>query len=280
MTVNLILQKSNRGHTMKMINKLILLFGIIFSNNILAGTIDPKTEDLKYIEFGKKFNYVYQICGSYDDGSLFCASAVAIDPHWVLTAAHVVNGAKICIVHQNDKAFLVHKIISHENFHKGKFGNCDIALCYLDEDLGLDFYPELYDTNDEVGKTCTISGYGFTGTFATGAKLSDGNKRAGSNKIDYIDKDLLICTPSLLNKTELEFIIANGDSGGGLFIGNKLAGINSCVLAIDKIPDSTYSDEGGHTRISKFIPWITQAIKTKKPTIKSVLGVDKSTGTE
>jgi hypothetical protein len=271
MTVNLILQKSNRGHIMKTINKLILLFGIIFSNNILAGTIDPQTEDSKYVEFGKGFNYVYKICGSYNDDGLFCASAVAIDPHWILTAAHVVHGAKICLIHQDDKAFLVHKIIPHENYHRGKFGFHDIALCYVDEDLGLDFYPELYDTNDEIGQICTISGYGFTGTFTTGAKLSDNKKRAGSNKIDYIDKELLICSTSIKDKTPLEFIIASGDSGGGLFIGNKLAGINSCVLALDKVPNSNYGDEGGHTRISKYRDWIIDKMKNEKPNIKSVL---------
>lgn len=256
---------------MNPIKKLILIFSFIFSGHLFAGTIDPHTPDSKYVEFGKDFKYVYKICGTYENDGLFCASAVAIDPHWVLTAAHVVKGAKICIVHQEEKAFLIHQVFIHEEFNDGKFGLNDIALCYVDEDLGLDFYPPLHEDNNEVGKTCTISGYGCTGTFSTGAKKSDSLRRGGSNKIDGIDRDLLICSPSLENRTELEFMIASGDSGGGLFIGNKLAGINSCVIALDKSPDSTYGDECGHTRISKYVNWIRNKMKNNKPEIKSIL---------
>jgi secreted trypsin-like serine protease len=54
----------------------------------------------------------------------------------------------------------------------------------------------------------------------------------------------------------LEFLIASGDSGGGLFIDNKLAGIHSCVMTVGKNPQSKYGEESGHTRISNFIEWI------------------------
>jgi len=249
---------------MNAITKLILIFSFILSENLFAGTIDPHIPDSKYIEFGKDFHYVYKICGTYENNSLFCASAVAIDPHWVITAAHVVKDAKICIVHQEEKAYLVHQIFVHENFNDGKFGLHDIALCYVDEDLGLSFYPPLYETEDEVGKICTISGYGYTGTFFTGAKLSDDIRRGGSNKIDSVDRELLICSPSKYDKTELEFMIANGDSGGGLFIGNKLAGINSLVMSSDGKPDSSWTDESGHTRVSKFVSWIDEIIQNNE----------------
>lgn len=69
----------------------ILLFS--FSN---AGTIDPNIPDKNYIEYGEKFKCVLEIAGSYDDQDTkkFCASAVAIDSRWVLTAAHVVKESK------------------------------------------------------------------------------------------------------------------------------------------------------------------------------------------
>ena len=63
------------------------------------------------------------------------------------------------------------------------------------------------------------------------------------------------------NHTELEFCAANGDSGGGLFIDNKLAGINSMVLAADKKTNSDYGDECTHTRISSYKSWIDSLIK-------------------
>lgn len=246
------------------LKSLLITICLILSPNSFGGTIDPNVSDDKYIEYAKDFKYVYKICGTDNGGKLFCASAVAIEPHWILTAAHVVKNSRTCIVHKEDKAYEAKEIIIHKDFEKNEFGTGDIAIVYVAEDLGLDFYPPLYDTDDEVGKLCSISGYGFTGTFNTGSIKHDGKQRAGSNKIDHTERDFLICSPSRQNKTELEFLIASGDSGGGLFIGNKLAGINSCVLAADKNPNSTYGDESGHTRISKFIPWIKEIIKKKK----------------
>lgn len=242
---------------------LICSFGL----NTIAGTIDPNIPDSKYLEYAKDFKCVYKICGTYKDGTLFCASAVVIDSHWVLTAAHVVKDQKICLISKDDKAHEITEVFIHQSFKDEGFGNADIALCYVDDDIGLDFYPKLYEDNDEVNKVCAISGYGLTGTFFTGAIKSDGNQRAGSNHIDEIQGDLLICTPSSRTskkRSSLEFLIGSGDSGGGLFIDGRLAGINSCVLAADRKPDSTYGDEAGHTRVSKFVEWIKKTKNEKK----------------
>lgn len=241
-----------------------MIAGLIISSISFGGTIDPNTPDDKYLKYAQDFKYIYKICGTYNDGQLFCASAVAIAPNWILTAAHVVENQRTCLVHKNDKAHIVREIFIHKDFEKTQFGFADIAIGYVSDDLGLDFYPPLYEDIDEVGKICSISGYGLTGTFDSGVIKSDQKQRAGSNFIDSIDKDLLICSIANHKKTALEFLIASGDSGGGLFIGNKLAGINSCVLAKDKNPNSNYGDESGHTRISKFVPWIKEIIKKKR----------------
>jgi len=247
-----------------------LLMTIILSTNLLAGTRDPSVPDDKYIEYGKKFHYVVNICGIYEDNTLFCGSAVVISPRIILTAAHVVKNSKHCGIHiDNTKVILIDTVICHKDF-SGNFGEADIAICSLSKDLDLTFYPDLYVDNDEVGKICCMAGYGLTGTFFTGQIISDGKKRAGSNKIDIVEKDLLICSPSKMGehgRTTLEFMITSGDSGGGLFIDGKLAGINSCVLAVGKPPTSTYGEESGHTRVSKFAPWILEnkeALEKKK----------------
>ena len=241
----------------------LLLIGLSTVPSI-SGTIDPYVSDDKYVSYGKDFIYVGKICGIYNSGEKFCASAVAIDDHHILTAAHVVNGSKSCLVYFNNKEYCISNVIVHKDFDHKKYGVADIAIGYSEKSFELEFYPELYTDTDEIGKLCCMSGYGFHGTFNTGAKFYDGKKRAGSNVIDHIEKDLLICSPSKLGdhkRTSLEFLIASGDSGGGLFIANKLAGINSCVMAIDRVPSSKYNEESGHTRISKFVPWI---IKHKK----------------
>lgn len=240
---------------------LLCLFLILCSNICLSGTIDPSIADDKYIEYGQKYECVIGICGSYENDSPYCASAVAINPHWLLTAAHVVKGSKTCSVKINDEKKIVSKIIPHYDYEANNFGYSDIALCYVDEDLKIHIYPKLYENFDEENKKCSIVGIGLTGTFETGCVISDNKKRGGLNIIDKIDRELLVCTPSKdRSKTELEFLIGSGDSGGGLFINGKLAGINSCVMAIDGKPNSTYSDESGHTRVSKYINWITTTI--------------------
>lgn len=236
------------------------LFGSAF-----GGTTDPQTPDSKYIEYGKKFTYIGQLGGKTEDDKIFFASAVAIGPKHIITAAHVVQKAKNCYILINSKKFPINNVISHKDFNEDNFGYYDIAIGKSDEEFGLDFYPMLYDQDNEVGKLCCISGYGVSGSFITGAVVSDSKRRAGSNIIDSVDRELLICSPSKSNspsKTSLEFLIANGDSGGGLFIDGKLAGINSCVIGKPSTgTKSDYNCESGHTRISKNLEWIRDNLK-------------------
>jgi len=243
----------------------LIYFLLIFANIAVAGTRDPETPDSEYLSYGKKFVCIGKLCGRYKDKSEYCASAVAIKPRWIITAAHVIENNETCFITINEKKILVEKFSFPKEFEKGKFGYNDIAIGHCQEDMNLDFYPELYEKNDEIGKICSMSGYGITGTFASGASFSDQKRRAGSNFIDSIDRDLLICSPSRKATkdkfTNLEFIISSGDSGGGLFIDGKLAGVNSCVLASDKKPDSSYGDESGHTRVSKYLDWIKETVK-------------------
>lgn len=248
--------------------KSIVLSLLILTSSLFGGTIDPLTEDSKYIEYGNKFNFVVSIHGMYKNGTMFAASAVVIDKEWILTAAHVVKDIETCGIHYNNSTvILVDRIITHDDFKHESFGKGDISLCHLRSNLELDFYPSLYSDDNEIGKVCSIVGYGSTGTFLTGAISNDSKKRGGSNVIDAIyDEYLLVCSPSKTTKerrTELEFIIAPGDSGGGLFIDGKLAGINSCVFAEKRSPKSQYGDEAGHTRISKYVSWIKDSIKKK-----------------
>ena len=242
----------------------ILIWLILFSLGCLAisaGTIDPKIPDEEYISYGSKFHYVMKISGKYKDGTQYRASCVAVAPRWIITAAHVVENSDICFIQDDLSKIIVTDIIIPEGFLGGdkNFGYFDIALCHLESGLSLSFYPALYKNSDEVGKISCIAGYGMFGTFHTGGKGYDDNRRAGSNIIDKIDRNLLICSPSGPGKkTSLEFLISSGDSGGGLFIDGQLAGIHSCVISVNKKPNSSYGDESGHTRISTHHDWINR----------------------
>jgi hypothetical protein len=246
--------------------RLLSFFLCFFLLNICAvgGTIDPKTPDSKYIEYGSKFKCIAKLCGEYNDNTLFCGSAVVIKKNIILTAAHVVENYKKCIVTVNDKDYKIKKFIWPKDFNKEIYGSNDIAIGFIEGNIELDSYPDLYSETDESDKICSISGYGVTGTFVDGALKHDGKRRAGTNTIDYIEKGVLVCSPSKpedKNKTDLEFLIACGDSGGGLFIDTKLAGINSYVSNIGKdSPKSTYKTESCHIRISDHRNWILENI--------------------
>lgn len=246
-------------------NMKVLVSLILFSFCIIelskAGTRDPSVLDSEYLTYAKDFKYVGKLKGRYKDGSTFIASAVAIDNHHILTAAHIIQNTryKSCVFILDEKIFPITVFKKPKEFTMEQYGKFDIALGYSLKPFNLSFYPELYDGDDEVGKVCCISGFGYTGTFTTGAVTQDYQLRAGSNVIDKTYNDLLICSPSKEDsptRTSLEFLISIGDSGGGLFIDGKLAGINSCVLTNGNSPNSSYDDESGHTRVSQFLDWI------------------------
>ena len=242
---------------------LTFLLGVfLFISNSFAGTIDPNIEDSKYLEYGSNFKHTVKII-CYDDKGESSGSAVIIDDNWIITAAHIVKNMKDHHIIIDDKKHNLDFVICHEKYHDNVFGYYDIAICHIKETVNMKPYPALYENNDEVGKLVAITGLGLTGNFNTGVKISDGKKRAGSNYIKKIERGTLVCDASRPSQkiTELEYLICSGDSGGGLFIDGKLAGINSSVLGYDDRPDSTYGDESCHTRISIYIPWIKNIIE-------------------
>lgn len=241
--------------------KTIFFFTVFLLNapNLFGGTIRHDVDDKKYLEYGEKHECVVRLCCTTSDKITACGSGVIVKPRCVLTAAHVVKDCEDVHVFFRGKRIKMKKVVVKKEF-KGLFQDNDIAVCISEEDINLDFYPELYNEKDELGKVCSISGFGGTGTGHSGATIFDGKKRGGSNVVDNTSEDMIYCT---MNKagSSLEYCIAHGDSGGGLFINNKLAGINSVVLAADKKPDSNYGDESGHTRISKYKEWIEKTIQ-------------------
>lgn len=228
----------------------------------MAGTISPSVPDGRYVEYGSRYKCVVPIygechCGKNEkDPHDFHASAVVIDKRWVVTAAHVVLKSSKVSVRIGDSEHRMKRVVVNRMFKEEVLGRYDIAMCESEDDMVMDFYPSLYEEGTEAGKVAAICGYGTTGTFSTGAVRSDGLKRAGSNVVQRVENHVLVCSATDPRATELEFMIAPGDSGGGLFIDQKLAGVNSFVMATDGKSNSDYGDECCHTRISSFVPWI------------------------
>lgn len=248
---------------MNYLKKLAIVAVLFSSENVFSGTIRHDVPDRKYLSYGEDHKCVFKLNGIIEkDGKeiQYFGSCVAISDQWIVTAAHVVEDSKRNFLIVGKKEIPIEKTIICPEY-TGSFGSTDLAICKLSEKLDLPFYPEMYSNNDEIGKVCGIAGFGKTGTGLTGARLDAGEKRAGSNKIESVSEGALYCVMDRKRPTELEFLISHGDSGGGLFIDGKLAGINSSVLCSDGETDSNYGDESCHTRISKYIGWIKETIE-------------------
>ena len=254
---------------------LVLLLLLLLPFQAYCGTIDPSVSDAKYVEYGKKYECVLPIVGVLGDklNSQFRASCVVIDEYHILTAAHIVHNTITQHVLYKNKAYPCSLVAVHGEYEGNNIGYNDIAIARLARPLKLDYYPELYTKTDEKNKVCGLAGYGYHGDFNTGwlSSTFDNTRRAGSNIIDGVDKNVLQYSVHTSDKTELEFLICPGDSGGGLFIDQKLAGIHSYVYATDGKSDSDYGDVGCSTRVSDYVEWIA---KTKE-LIKQILEGDK-----
>lgn len=256
----------------------LLRFVIILlatSRLVMAGTMDPNTPEEKYLEFGKQFPSVVRLRARVKCTNPKCpqkehdqfGSAVVIRPHWLLTAAHVVNNTfEQTAVTADGKEYPLVRVVQHKDYEENRVGWHDVALAYSPEDFKLDFYTPLYAEQDELGKAITIAGFGSYGTFTAGiTHASDGKRRAGHNVIDGAADAVLFCTPTAgRGRMPLEFLIAPGDSGGGMFIGNRLAGINSFLLHADKTGNGNYGDEAAFTRISLYRDWVESQIQQQE----------------
>lgn len=248
---------------LRLIRYVVILF---CASRALAGTTDPNTPDSKYVEFGREFPGVVQIrnivdCKRCAKKHPQLASAVLIHKHWALTAAHVVDSADEHVILIADKEYPLPYVVKHKDYTDENIGFHDIALVYSPQEFKTKHYP-LYRQTDEVGKAVTIAGWGAFGTFSAGAKEIDNQRRGGHNRLDGSEKAILICSPSVANRFPLEFGIAPGDSGGGMFIGDELAGINSFLMAEDKNPNGTYGDQSAFTRVSLYADWVDLQIQT------------------
>lgn len=239
----------------------------VVAMSLTGGTISPTVDDSRHIEYGAKFRHVaFLRCETEktDDNpaGIYSGSCVVISPNHVLTAAHVVKNTTAWTVTTDDGKTRSLKRVSIHPDH-GDGGLHDIAVGFTDEQFCYEWYPPIYSASDEQGKVVSIAGYGMTGTWDTGIKAGDGKRRAGSNTVDIATGDYIICSVAGAPWTTLEFLICAGDSGGGLFIGSELAGINSCIMSSAGKPRAKYGEESVHVRLSepKHRDWILAEIR-------------------
>lgn len=231
---------------------------IVLALPAAAGTIEDSVPDSRYVEYGRAFStYTARFKGTAADGRTHSATAVLIAPRWALTAAHVAEGCEGVTLTYGERSQSIGKVLVHPEW-SSRLGYDDIALLKADADFGLDFYPPLSD-GGEVGKVSSVAGYGVTGPLSYGHNLADGQLRAGTQRVDRIERNCLICDLTRRGSV-LEYGIAPGDSGGPLFVDGKLAGINSYTASPRSYTRSQYGEESGHTRVAMYREWIRQVI--------------------
>lgn len=218
-------------------------------------------------------------------------SSVYIGNQWLLTAAHVVMGATAMDFESAAGSITgVDAYAYHSLFNPAQPGwGYDIALVKLSSaPTGVSATPR-YTGNTEMGDQAIGGGFGLGGTGLTGQTGTAGTWRAGYNRIDnFLSGGRILQTdfdsPDSDESTwgsstpeYLEIQLAQGDSGGGLWInegvGWRLAGIASFLT--DANGNSVLGDYGDHssyTRVSVFESWIQDTIAAY-PWVSAASGV-------
>ncbi len=246
------------------------LFVLLLCSTVFGGTIRHDVSEKRVLDFGAKFYCTKKVITlkQQDDSKLIgIGSCVILNEHWMITCGHLsevpMDYMKVII---GDKEYCIDQFYVNKNFSAKNLCG-DIALGYSEEGFGVvEDKPMLYDKKVKIGDTIAFAGYGCYGTMSTGAKTHDYKLRAGTNRISgRFKKDLLVINGSNdRTRTSLEYLPNVGDSGGGMFVDGKLAGITSCVLSKDGKADSDYGDEGCFTEIYPYLEWINDHVKKKR----------------
>ena len=237
-----------------------------------AGTIRHDRSDLQYRNLANQFSSVGKLSLSGSSGGWLC-SGTLLNSTWLVTAAHCLDNVQSGTFSIGGSNYNINGAITHSgwlNTNRNPGAGYDLGLFRLSRPVTNVTAASLFTGSNEDKQIGTYVGFGATGTGLTGyTSGSAGTKRAGQNTIElgsrlgFSDRVLISDFDSPLNAAlNLEYNLAPGDSGGGLFINGLLAGVNSFISATDGSVDADYGDISAATRVSSFASWINNILRT------------------
>jgi hypothetical protein len=251
------------------------------SGTAVAGTIRDDRSDLQYRNLANLYPSVGRLDLRGPSTSWGC-SGTLISSNWLLTAAHCLEDQAAGSQNLRSGGFTLGGISYSINLgvkyggwvssNRDVTAGVDLALFRLNSPVQNVAPAALNNATNEDLQVGTYVGFGTTGNGLTGYQSGTfGTKRAGQNIMglgsrlgysnqllvsDFDDPRSANWWDPLSQPLNLEYQVAPGDSGGGMFINGLLAGVNSFIDSRDGRTDSSYRDYSATTRVSSYSNWI------------------------
>lgn len=183
----------------------IVLLILLMSSLAQAGVIRHDVNRSAYENLATQYASVGQIwSGDASTGLGSAGSGTLVSPHWVVTAAHVLNGQDHLFT-LNAKTHSIKEAYIHPNWNGKLYDGHDLALVQLKEPIYHTQPAALNLTRSPIGETATFVGYGLTGDGVLGSVPETTQRLAGQNVLDQAGDDFFFLLDNSLVMSDFDY---------------------------------------------------------------------------